>query len=69
MSHWRKLDHVAFLLMFPFIFAVVLYPSLLFSMGDRNLAYVVISMCGLVLFALWCVALAYDIEESKMCGW
>jgi hypothetical protein len=64
-SHWRKLDHIAFLLMLPLILFMTLYSALLFSMGDGNYAFIIISVSGLICFFLWTIALAYDLMEEK----
>ena len=56
-KHWRKLDHVAFLLMLPFILAVLI----LCLVG--NLFWIEVSGC--VLLLLWLYALSYDLKEEK----
>jgi uncharacterized coiled-coil protein SlyX len=56
-SHWRKPDHVTFLLMLPFILAVLV----LCLFGD--LFWIEVSGC--VLLLLWFYALSYDLEEEK----
>jgi hypothetical protein len=63
-SHWRKPDHrIAFLLMFPFIVFITLYP--LYSFGERNVNAILISAIGLILCFLWIYAFSYDLEEEK----
>jgi hypothetical protein len=56
-SHWRKPDHIAFLLMLPFILAVLI----LCLVGD--LFWIEVSGC--VLLLLWLYAFSYDLEEEK----
>jgi rubredoxin len=56
-SHWRKPDHIAFLLMLPFILAVLI----LCLVGD--LFWIEVSGC--VLLFLWLYAFSYDLEEEK----
>ena len=63
MSHWRKLDHVAFLLMLPFIF-VMFIASLAYKVS-KDYMQLIVSSCSLALLFLWIIALAYDLTEVK----
>jgi cell division protein FtsW (lipid II flippase) len=62
-SHWRKLDHVAFLLMLPFIF-VMFIASLAYKVS-KDYMQLIVSSCSLILLFLWIIALAYDLTEAK----
>jgi len=62
-SHWRKLDHVAFLLMLPFIF-VMFIASLAYKVS-KDYMQLIVSSCSLILLFLWIIALAYDLTEVK----
>jgi cell division protein FtsW (lipid II flippase) len=62
-SHWRKLDHVAFLLMLPFIF-VMFIASLAYKVS-KDYMQLIVSSCSLALLFLWIIALAYDLTEVK----
>jgi hypothetical protein len=63
-SHWRKPDHIAFLLMLPFIFAMFI-SSLAYNVS-KDYMQLIVFFCSFTLLFLWIIALAYDLtEESK----
>jgi hypothetical protein len=56
-KHWRKPDHIAFLLMLPFILAIITLCLVGNLFG--------IEASGCVLLLLWLYAFSYDLEEEK----
>jgi hypothetical protein len=66
-NHWRKLDHIAFLLMFPFLLFMTWYPALLYP-TNGDYAFLIISCCGMAAFFLWLIALIYDLKEHERNG-
>ena len=59
-----KLDHVAFVLMLPFIIFITLLSARLYSIDNKDYASIVISVSGLALFILWLIAFVYDLMEQ-----
>jgi len=53
MSHWKKPDHLAFLLMLIPMSVLFFFPLTVFNFG-----------CGIALWILWWVAFIYDVYES-----
>jgi len=65
MSHWKKLDHVVFLLMFPFIVALMAFSAYArFVLFEPNhLLHLLYFLIGFFLLVLWLVAFLYDLLE------
>jgi hypothetical protein len=62
MSHWRKLDHLAFLMMLIPILIIIFAPFAFRLQLEIVLAFVV---SGVILLSLWIVALVYDLFEEQ----
>jgi len=62
MSHWTKLDHVAFMLMLPMILLSLLVSA--FSVEVKGDVMMTIAFLNIGCFFLWMIALCYDIWEE-----
>jgi hypothetical protein len=68
-SHWSKLDHVAFLLMLPYILILLIYPFIFYNPFEHYYSmrffFFVIAFSSFCLLCLWLMAFCYDLAEEK----
>jgi hypothetical protein len=66
-SHWRKLDHIAFLLMLPYILVLLIYPFIFYNPFEHYYSmrffFFVIAFSSFCLLCLWLIAFCYDLAE------